>query len=182
MQCKKRLESLVNRLRKTPEILTHYDKIIKQQQADRIIEPTDTKELSAPGQTYYMPHREIIRTDKSTSKIRIVYDASSNAKEEVSLNHCLLPGPSLTPLIFDILLRFRVYKTALTGDLEKAFHQSEIKPCQRNFLRFLWIDNIYSDNPKLLTFIFNRLVFGLVSAPFALNATLREHFILNYQE
>ena len=80
------------------------------------------------------------------------------------------------------MLRFRVYKTALTGDLEKAFHQLEIKPCQRNFIRFLWLDNIYSDNPKILTFIFNRLVFGLVSAPFALNTTLREHFISNYQE
>ena len=80
------------------------------------------------------------------------------------------------------MLRFRVYKTALTGDLEKAFHQLEIKPCQRNFLRFLWIDNIFSDNPKILTFIFNRLVFGLVSAPFALNETLRKHFISNYQE
>ena len=186
VQCKKRLESLeslVKRLGKAPEILTQYDKIIKQQQADGIIELlSDTKELSAPRQTYYMPHREVIRTDTSTSKIRIVYDASSGAKDEISLNHCLLPGPSLTPLIFDILLRFRVYKTALTGDLEKAFHQLEIKPCQRNFLRFLWIDNIYSDNPKILTFIFNRLVFGLVSAPFALNATLREHFISNYQE
>ena len=66
MQCKKRLESLVKRLRKAPEILTKYDKIIKQQQADGIIELSDTKELSAPGQTYHMPHREIIRTDKST--------------------------------------------------------------------------------------------------------------------
>ena len=134
---------MVKRLRKAPKILTQYDKIIKQQQADGIIELTDTKELSAPGQKYNMPHREIIRTDKSTSKIRIVYDASSSAKEEISLNHCLLPGPSLTPLIFDILLRLRVYKTALTDDLEKAFHQLKIKPCQRNFLRFLLIDNIY---------------------------------------
>ena len=112
---------MVKRLRKAPEILTQYDKIIKHRQEDGIIELSDTKELSGPGQTYYMPHQEIIRTDKSTSKIRIVYDASSSAKEEISLNHCLLPGPSLTPLIFYILLRFRVYKTGLTGDLEKHF-------------------------------------------------------------
>ena len=124
-----------------------------------------------------MPHREIIRTDKSRSKIRIVYDSSSSAEEEISLNHGLLLGPSLTPLNFDILLRFRVYKTALTGDLEKAFHQLEIKPCQRNVLIFLWTDNIYSDNQKILAFIFNRLVFGS-----ALNATLGEHYISNYEE
>ena len=107
-----------------------------------------------------MPHREIIRTDKSRSKICIVYDTSSSAKEEISLNHCLLLGLSLAPLNFDILLRFRVYKTALTGDLEKAFHQLEIKPCQRNVLIVLWTDNIYSDNQIILAFIFNRLIFG----------------------
>lgn len=33
-----------------------------------------------------MPHRPIIRLDKSTTKARIVFDASSKSKGEKSLN------------------------------------------------------------------------------------------------
>ena len=45
------------------------------------------------------------------------------------------------PHLFDTLLRFRSYTVALTADLEKAFHQIEIKEADRDFLRFLWYDN-----------------------------------------
>jgi len=78
------------------------------------------------------------------------------------LNDCLLPGPALTPLIFDILSRFRFHKVALIGDLEKAFLNIEINPEERNLLRVLWIDDINSTNPEVITLRFTRLVFGLV--------------------
>ena len=59
---------------------------------------------------------------QKTSKLRIVFDAS--AKENgPSLNEVLYKGSQLTPLIFDILIRFRTYAIALTSDIEKAFHQ-----------------------------------------------------------
>jgi len=91
------------------------------------------------------------------------------------LNDCLLPGPALTPLIFDILSRFRFHKVALIGDLEKAFLNIEINPEERNLLRVLWIDDINSTNPEVITLRFTRLVFGLVYSPFILNVTLRNH-------
>jgi len=78
------------------------------------------------------------------------------------LNDCLLPGPALTPLIFDILSRFRFHKVALIGDLEKAFLNIEINPEERSLLRVLWIDDINSTNPEVITLRFTRLVFGLV--------------------
>ena len=39
----------------------------------------------------------------------------------MSLNDCLHVGPSLTPMIFDVLLKFRTNHVALVGDTEKAF-------------------------------------------------------------
>ena len=104
------------------------------------------------------------------------YDASSKISGQVSINECLHPGPLLTPMIFDILICFRVHKIALVGDLEKAFLNVEVDPEQRNLLRFLWVDNIESDDPNFVIFKFCRLLFGLVSSPFGLNAIVHNYF------
>ena len=62
-----------------------------------------------------------MRENAETTKIRIVYDASrKDRKLGVSLNDCLHVGPSLTPMILDVLLRFRANPVALVGDIEKA--------------------------------------------------------------
>ena len=50
----------------------------------------------------------------------VVYDASSKVFGP-SLNDCLHVGPSLNPLLLDILLRFRVHEVAVTAGIEKAF-------------------------------------------------------------
>ena len=92
----------------------------------------------------------------------MVYDASAKSRHEPSLNDCLVPGPALTPLIFDVLLRFRLHKVVLIGDLEKAFLNIEVNPAERNLLRFLRVDDINSPNPEVITLRFTRLVFGLV--------------------
>ena len=91
-----------------------------------------------PGTVHYIPHKEVVKEDRATTKLRVVYDASAKALNEPSLSDCLLPGPSLTPLIFDILLRFRLHKVALIGDVEKAFLNVEVAAEERNLLRFLW--------------------------------------------
>ena len=67
----------------------------------------------------------------------MVYDACAKSRNDPSLNDCLLPGPALTPLIFDVLLRFRLPKVVLIGDIEKALLNIEVNPAERNSLRFL---------------------------------------------
>ena len=105
-----------------------------------------------------------------------MFDASSKAtKESLSLNDCLYSGPALTPTIFKILLRFRERKIALVGDIEKALLNIRVQEQDRNALRFLWIESFEKDDPKLLLYRFCRVVFGVISSPFLLNATVRHH-------
>ncbi len=145
-----RLASLLNRLKSKPEVFERYNAVIQEQLEAGVVERVDENEdLKSPGEVPYIPHREIIREDRETTKLRVVYDASSKTKGEVSLNDCLEPGPNLAPLIFDILLRFRTHKIALIGDIEKAFLNISISPEQRDLLRFLWVDNKDLENPKL---------------------------------
>ena len=121
-------------------------------------------------------------SDKSTTRVRIVYDGSSKRKNEVSLNEPLYRGPPLTPLILDILLRFHMFSTVLIGDLEKAFLSISVTPEQRDLLRFIWVDDITKDNPNLVVFRFLRLTFGLNASPFILNGTIRHHLSKYVQE
>ena len=62
------------------------------------------------GATHYLPHRSVIREDKETTKTRILFDASCKIRVGgPSLNDILESGPPLTPLLADVLLRFRSF-------------------------------------------------------------------------
>ena len=169
-----RLQGLLKRLRKDPITLQKYDEIIKEQEETHIIE--EVPALSKVEKVHYLAHQAVIRDDAETTKVRIVFDASCKSKKVgISLNDCLHVGPPMTPLILDLLLRFREYSVALTGDIEKAFLNIEIDEKDRDYLRFLWIESISEEAPKIVIYRFNRVVFGVNSSPFILNAVLRHH-------
>ena len=132
-------------------------------------------ELQAAPKVHYLPHQAVVRKEATTTKVRIVYDASSkSSKTGTSLNDCLHMGPSLNPLLFDILLRFRENRVVLVGDIEKAFLNVGVDKRDRDCLRFLWLEKP-PDISKIVVYRFCRVVFGLNASPFLLNATLRHH-------
>ena len=117
----KRLQSLIYRLKKEPEILHEYQQVISQQPQDGVMEEADTSPEPEPGTVFYMPRQAVIRRDAICTKLRVVYDASAKTSSELlSLNDSIHPGPSLIPAIMDILIRFRAYKYGITADIEKA--------------------------------------------------------------
>ena len=75
----------------------------------------------------------------------------------------------------DILLRFRCYRVALMADIEKALLIISISKEDRDVLRFFWIDDVSLEQPRVITMRFTRVVFGVSSSPFLLNATIKHH-------
>ena len=75
----------------------------------------------------------VINDDRVTSKVRIVFRASSKIKR-TSLTDCLHPRPSLTELLLSVILRFRANKMVFIADIEKAFLQISLKPEHRDFV------------------------------------------------
>ena len=132
------------------------------------------EEQQAIGKVHYLPHREVIRLDKDITKLRVVYDASTK-RGGPSLNDCFYSGLPLTPMIFYVRARFRAHKVALTEDIEKEFLNVAIAPEHRDYLRFLWVNRILTDNPHLIIMRFTRVVFGVNPSPFLLNGTIRRH-------
>ncbi|XP_065063348.1 uncharacterized protein LOC135689914 [Rhopilema esculentum] len=169
-----RLKGQLKKLKEKPAIMETYDGIIKQQERDRIIEEVTSLEPSE--KLSYLPHHAVVRNDAETTKVRIVYDASAkDRKSGTSLNECLHVGPPLNPLLFDIMIRFRENKIAITSDIEKAFLNIEVDKKDRDCLRFLWVDSSCDSEPNIKVYRFNRVVFGVNSSPFLLNAVVRHH-------
>lgn len=85
-----------------------------------------------PVKVYYMPHKEVIREQTLTTKVRVVFEASSKARGCKSLNECLEKGDNLYRDLVKILLRFRTHPIAVMADIEKAFLQISIKEEDRD--------------------------------------------------
>ena len=167
----RRLRGLLRRLSQDPEVLNEYDTTVKEQIQQGIVEIVGPSEVVAE-KIHYLLHHAVIRRDKETTKVRVVYDASARS-DGPSLNDCLHADPKFGQKILDILLRFRVHRVAVTADIEKAFLMISMAEKDRDVLRFLWLQDVSAEQPEVIELRFTRVMFGVSSSPFLLNATIR---------
>ena len=165
----RRLQKL-NRKLECDCLTKDYDDIIKEQLAEGVIEKAPP--VSQPKE-FYIPHKTVIRKSAKTTKMRIVYDASSRAMpNSPSLNNCLYPGPVLQNKLWDILIQQRGYPVILAADIRKAFLQIRIHDSERDAPRFHWRADAHSE---IETYRFTRVLFGLAPSPFLLGEVLEYH-------
>ena len=167
-----RLRSVVSKLKKTPEVLKQYN-VFEDQLEKGVSKKVDCEKVNGP--VHYLPHRAVINPKRPTTKLRIVYDASAKIHEnQSSHNECLYRGPLMLHDLCGILMRFRLPKTALVADIEKAFLQVGLQPTERD----VWLKD-----PKRPTlrggniqeYRFCRVPFGVISSPFLLGAVIDSH-------
>ena len=168
------MNSLLRRLSKTPARLKEYNEIIRTQEKVGIIEAVDSY-VPEFGGIHYIPHREVIKEGRNTTKMRIVYDASAKRVGHPSLNDSLETSPCLLPKMFDVIIGFRSYKYAITSDIKAAFLNIRIAKEDRNYFRFLWVDDVTKSHPEIVIKRFTSVLFGVNSSPFLLNATIATH-------
>ncbi|KRZ33774.1 40S ribosomal protein S3a, partial [Trichinella pseudospiralis] len=74
------------------------------------------------GRTWYLPHHMVFRTDQTSTKGQIVFNASAHFGR-TSLNRQLESGPSLQSDLIRILLRFRIHRVGVQADVSRMFLQ-----------------------------------------------------------
>ena len=124
---------------------------------------------------HYIPNHAVMNPNKSTTKIRIVYNAAVKKKNSTrSLND---RGPLILEDICALLLRFRTIRIGIVADIEKSFLQVGLQEQNRDVTRFRWIKNIKTEeiNNNCETYRFTRIPLGIISSPFLLENTIHHH-------
>ncbi|XP_047129507.1 uncharacterized protein LOC124809450 [Hydra vulgaris] len=164
-----RLQNTEKQLMKNKSLGEEYNNIIKQYQEKGYLEKINKTDL---GDGWYLPHFPNLRPDKSTTKVRIAFDgfAKYNGK---SINDVIYQGSKLQQDLVTVLLRFRKYPVALACDIAEMYLKIEIHKDDQRYQRILWRNLDSTAEPEV--FQFNRLVFGINSAPFISQFVTQEH-------
>ncbi|EYB84925.1 hypothetical protein Y032_0307g2026 [Ancylostoma ceylanicum] len=170
----RRLENQYAKLHTDLNVWEEYSKTFEQQLESGIIE--DVHQNSPTGKIiYYIPHQAVHKEDSATTKLRIVFDASSHCRGAPSLNDCMHQGPTMLPDLCGTLIRGRLSPILITADVEKAFHQIRLREDQRDATRFLWLKDPTrppsQDNIRILRF--TRIPFGVNASPFLLSMSIK---------
>ncbi|XP_055623472.1 uncharacterized protein LOC129766899 [Toxorhynchites rutilus septentrionalis] len=127
--------------------------------------------VSDEVQRCYLPHHPVVKETSTTTKLRVIFDASCKTSTGVSLNDGLLVGPVIQEDLRSIILRCRTKQIMLVADVEKMFRQINI--CQRDkpLQSILWRSSP-DDEPE--TYELGTVTYGTKPAPFLATRTLKQ--------
>lgn len=104
-----------------------------------------------------------------TTKLRVVFNASSKDMHNLSLNDTLLSGPKLQSDIVSLLFKFRLHSVVFTADIKQIYRQILITDKHRDYQRIIWR---FSPSDPITEFRLNTVTFGISSSLFLAIRTL----------
>ncbi|GFX02235.1 integrase catalytic domain-containing protein [Trichonephila clavipes] len=165
----RRFKSLEHSLIKKPAMYSQYRDFMQEYLTLGHMELVPKNDY-AKREAYYFPHHVVLR-DSSTTKLRVVFDASAKSTSGYSLNDILMIGPRVKRDVYPILLSIRTFQIAVCADLEKMFRQIRISSEDTNWQRILW-----RDNPKetVKEYRLTTVTYGTSCAPYLSTRTLTQ--------
>ncbi|GFT55238.1 integrase catalytic domain-containing protein [Trichonephila clavipes] len=164
----KRLNALWTRLIRDPQYLKLYRDFIHEYDQlghmKEVVAEHDNSEVA-----YYMPHHGVLRPEKSTTKLRVVFNATNPTSNGLSLNSIQYNGGLDQNDLFTIMIKFRENPYAFTADVKMMYRMILIHESQQPLLRILWKE---SPEDPVKTFEMKTVTYGTVSAPFLATRTL----------
>ncbi len=112
---------------------------------------------------YFIPHRAVVKPTSTTTKVRIVFNASCPTSTGISLNDVLMVGPTIQPELVEILIRFRKHAVAFSCDVEKMYRQILVHPSDRDLQRIVWRSDVCA---SIEEYRLNTLIFGAAPASY----------------
>lgn len=166
----KRFISLEKRLLRDPSLHAKYSECLKEYLVLNQMKPVSPP-TGITNNFYYIPHHCVIKAESSTTKHRVVFDASAVDSNNKSLNDCLLTGPKLQQDIISILLKFRLPSIVFTADIKQMYRQILINPKHTPYQRILYR---FSPSEPIRDFELQTVTFGVSSSPYLALRTIQQ--------
>lgn len=167
----KRFLRLERRLLHNPSLYQEYCQFMKDYLAKGHMESiSNTLDDVSAHKVYYIPHHAVLKLDSSTTKVRVVFDASTK-NGEFSLNDHLLVGPKLQQDISIVLLHFRLPKIVFTADIKQMYRQINLTSEHQDYQRIVWR---FSTRDPVQDFRLKVVTFGMNCSPFLALRSLRQ--------
>ena len=163
----KRFYSLEKRLLKNPELKRDYAQFMTEYESLGHMRPA-TPSLS---KVYHIPHYPVFKASSTSTKLRVVFDASALSTSGLSLNDTLEVGPTVQPDLLSIVLRFRLRDVALIADIVKMYRQVKVSGEDQDLQRIFWRS---SPDLPLQEFKLTTLTYGIAPAAFLATRVLNQ--------
>ncbi|XP_058456812.1 uncharacterized protein LOC131434175 [Malaya genurostris] len=144
-----RLFALERRLNNNPILKERYDEFLKEYLCLGHMKKVDIN-ADSHHKRLYLPHHPVVKENSTTTKVRVVFDASCKTNTGVSLNDCLIAGPVIQDDLRSIIFRSRTRQVLIAADDR-------------------WLQNIlwrFDSNDTPSTYELITVTYGTKSAPY----------------
>ncbi|XP_075151025.1 uncharacterized protein LOC142225133 [Haematobia irritans] len=154
-------------LLRKPDMKPMYDAVIEEYKSLGHMVRIDRS--TEGGSEFYLPHHAVIKPERISTKLRVVFNASCPTSSGLSLNDTLYPGPVLQNDLMLLIIRWRFYRYVFNGDIEKMYRQILLDDRHTKFQRIVFRTDPRAD---VQDFEMKTVTFGLNCAPFLAIRTL----------
>ncbi|XP_061724297.1 uncharacterized protein LOC133530805 [Cydia pomonella] len=163
-----RFQSLERKFRKDDKLKQEYTNVINEYKDMGHLRRSETQN---DENALYLAHLAVIREDKDTSKVRVVYDASAKGSHGHSLNDTMMVGPVLQPDLRSLVIAWRKHKICVVGDIVKMYRMINMTKEHINLQRIVWRDR---PEDEFESYELTTVTFGTAAAPFLAVRTLNQ--------
>ncbi|XP_051176778.1 uncharacterized protein LOC127291622 [Leptopilina boulardi] len=164
------LDRVLRRLREKPKQFEMYKDFLSEYLELDHMRLVEENEFDKSSQTVYIPHHAILRESSLTTKLRVVFNASSLTSNNTSLNSHFYIGPPLLNDLVSILINWRKYRYVLVADAEKMFRQIVIDRRDVDYQRIL----CKNSEGQLLAYQLLTVTYGTACAPYLANRVVKQ--------
>ncbi|XP_055543178.1 uncharacterized protein LOC129728750 [Wyeomyia smithii] len=165
---KRRLLNNERALSSKPQLRSEYSKFMDEYQTLGHMEKV-VPDYSIPH--FFLPHHAVQKPDSTTTKTRVVFDASCRRSNNLSLNDICYIGPTVQPPLLSTLINFRMPKYAVTADIEEMYRQIVVHKANRPLQQIVWREHA---NQDISTYQLNIVTYGTAPAPYLATRVLNQ--------
>lgn len=122
---------LERRLARQPDIWKKYVEFMECYEAMGHMKPAPSPPTNM-ARLCYIVHLAVL------GKFRVVFHASLATNNGIAINDIQMAGPTLQPKLWQLLMRFRRFKVAVSADVEKMFRMVWVNECDWDLQRIFW--------------------------------------------